>query len=83
MYFIYIPRIPRRMGNKFPRVTVKLQEHHPGHFRITLPPWVIDHLGAEKGSVLKPSIWRKGDNVDLQEDAVILEVVRVRERYDG
>ncbi len=64
------------MGNKFPRATVKLRENSPGYFEATFPPWVVDHLRGEDGSILKPSVWPKGSRVLLEEDAVIFEIVR-------
>ncbi len=64
------------MSNKFPRATVKIQEDGRGYHRIVIPPWVMDHLRAEKGTLLKPSIWRKGTLIKLQEDAVVFEIVR-------
>lgn len=62
------------MGNNLPRATVRVQEHHNG-FRVTLPLWVADHLKAGKGTILKPSVWREGDRLVLDQDAVLLEVV--------
>ncbi len=69
------------MGNKFPRVTFKLQEHHPGHFRITVSPIMVDHLRAEKGTLFHQEFFRKGDRIILEEDGVLLELVK--EDSDG
>ncbi len=60
-----------------PRATVKVQQHHGG-FRLTLPLWVVDHLKAEKGTVLQPSVWYRGQKPLLEADAVIFEVVDVQ-----
>lgn len=64
------------MGNTFPRYTVKLRENSPGHFEVTVAPWIVDHLHGKNGTILRPSIWSKDQWVKMEADAVVFEVIQ-------
>ncbi|MFQ5910802.1 MAG: hypothetical protein ACE5IJ_08820 [Thermoplasmata archaeon] len=58
-------------GNRIPRPIVKLQSDE----RVKVPKWVVEGMGLTSGRRFAVSVWRKGDRISLEEDAVLFEVV--------